>query len=280
MVIKHLPDFNLTSIMRSGQCFRLTRLIPDTDHAGAESYRLIAHGRVLEIKDLSGARYAFHCTEKEYEKLWAPYFDLDEDYRQYCADVDKTDAFLIEAIRYGQGIKILRQEPWETLVSFIISQRKNIQAIRKAVEILCETYGDLIGVSGQDAVYCFPNPQQLKAAGIEGLKDCGLGYRAKYVHDAATKVTDGEIDLQGLSALNNNDMRAVLKTIFGVGDKIADCVMLYAYHRLDVFPVDVWIDRVVKEKYDGQFPLAKYGATAGVLQLYLFYYALNGGLKQ
>lgn len=271
-MIKHIPDFHLETIMRSGQCFRLNRCMGKEEENNL--YSLIAHDRVLLIEDMGGGSYDFTCTEEEFNEIWVSYFDLNLDYNEFCGSVDRNDEFLVRALDYGRGMKILRQDPWETLISFILSQQKNIPAIKKAVETLCVRYGREIGSS----VFSFPDSLALAEAGPEGLKNCGIGFRAKYVYDAAVKVLCGDIDLWALDDMCNEELRATLKTIYGVGDKIAACVMLFAYHRLEVFPIDVWIDRVLKERYPEGFPFEKYGSFAGVIQQYLFYYALNGGL--
>ncbi|MGI6751886.1 MAG: DNA-3-methyladenine glycosylase family protein [Anaerovoracaceae bacterium] len=270
---RYIPDINVKTIMDSGQCFRLIR--ENAKAPDKPRYKLIAGDRLLYIEELGEGYYDFDCTEEDFENIWIPYFDLEEDYDRFSNSIDEGDIFLAAAANFGRGMKILRQDPWETLISFILSQQKNIPAIRRGVETLCERYGRRIGPSE----FAFPDPWSLIEAGVEGLKSCGIGFRAKYVYDAAVKVEEGKLNLAALEELENSELKDELKGIYGVGDKIAACVMLFSYHRLDMFPIDVWMNRVLKKHYPDGFPFDRYSSYSGVLQQYLFYYALNGGLE-
>ena len=168
----------------------------------------------------------------------------------------------------GRGLRILRQDPWEMLICFIISQRKSIPAIRTAVENLCTRFGAPLAEGG----FAFPTAQALAAASDEALSGCGLGYRTKYVRDAAERVCDGRLDLAALAGRPTPEVQEALMAVFGVGIKVAQCVLLFGYHRLEAMPVDVWMDRVIQLEYKGKFP-PSYKKCAGVLQQYLFCYA-------
>lgn len=263
-----LTDFDPAAIAQSGQCFRMEAL-PD---GGA---RLIAQGRQLAICPAGEGRFDFTCTVQEFEQVWRPYFDLDTDYAQFRAKCKKRDDFLRGAMACGRGLRILRQDPWEMLICFIISQRKSIPAIRTAVEKLCSSFGAPLG---EGEGYMFPTPQALAAASLEQLDACGLGYRAKYVADAAARAADGRLDLAAMAALPTPCLQEKLMEVFGVGVKVAQCVLLFGYHRLEAMPVDVWMDRVVQQVYGGTFP-PSYQKCAGVLQQYLFCYARQQKLK-
>ncbi len=267
MVEYTLPDFDPAAIAQSGQCFRMQAL-PD---GGAQ---LIARGRTLAVHPLGMQRFAFSCTTQEFDEIWRDYFDLDADYAQYRARCKKNDAFLRSAMECGEGLRILRQDPWEMLISFIISQRKSIPAIRTAVEKLCSTFGQPL----QEGGFAFPEPQALAAASQEQLEACGLGYRAKYVADAAARAASGQLDLNPDTRQSTARLREQLMQVFGVGIKVAECVLLFGYHRLEAMPVDVWMDRVVQTVYGGVFP-PSYKKCAGVLQQYLFCYARQQKLK-
>ncbi len=268
MVELKLQDFDAGKIADSGQCFRMVKRLDG-------SFFVVAAGRCLRVRG-QGEYWRFSCSPEEFDGFWRHYFDLDSDYSQYRARCKKTDRFLQEAIAAGGGIRILNQDPWEMLICFIISQRKSIPAIRTAVETLCGRFGRPLEFEGE-RYYAFPEPLALAACSEEDLRACGLGYRAPYVLDAALRAT-GELSLQGLAVLSTNDLRQALMQISGVGIKVAECVALFGYHRLEAFPIDVWIERVVREVYRGKFP-PSYRCCAGVLQQYLFCYARQQKLR-
>lgn len=172
----------------------------------------------------------------------------------------------------GAGIRILRQDAWEMLVTFIISQRKNIPAIQACVETLCTRYGAPLLQPGGNVLYAFPTAQALAAAGEQALRDCALGYRAPYVLAAAQAVAAGALDLAALETLPDARLLEALMQQHGVGIKVANCVALFAYGRMECAPVDVWIQRVIDQHYAGQNPFPAYG-NAGILQQWMFYFA-------
>ncbi|MDR3051031.1 MAG: DNA-3-methyladenine glycosylase 2 family protein [Oscillospiraceae bacterium] len=259
-----LPGFDLRKIAESGQCFRMTPL-------SAESYRVIAGARCLTVTHRGGELFAFDCDAETYARLWAPYFDLDTDYARFVAAIPPEDAFLRAAVDYGWGIRILRQDPWEMLITFILSQRKNIPAIRRGVENLCERFGAPIGQK-TPSLFAFPVPQVLAEQSAESLAPCGLGYRAPYVLAAARMVANGTLRLEALRSATDEELLSALLAVPGVGHKVASCVMLFGFYRIAAFPRDVWINRVVQNEYGGDFPLHLYEGCAGVLQQYMFHY--------
>ncbi|MDD4311728.1 MAG: DNA glycosylase [Eubacteriales bacterium] len=264
MIIIQNPDFNIQKIAESGQCFRLKPM-------PSGGYALVAHGRVLRLNDTPEGS-ALDCTEAEFDAIWRDYFDLASDYASIRAQADPEDAFLRRACDYGAGIRMLRQEPWEMLISFIISQRKNIPAIQYCIEALCSRYGEPIE-SGGERFYAFPSAQKLAALDEAHFLACSLGYRAKYVLAAARMVASGGLDLAAIAACSDEALYSALLAVPGVGEKVANCVMLFGYHRLARFPRDVWINRIEAGEYGGAFPTGRYPDTAGALQQYIFYYA-------
>ncbi len=261
------PDFDLKKIAESGQCFRLNQ-----NREGV--YTLIALGRVLTLRETADG-CELDCSAADFNALWREYFDLGHDYAAIRASVDPNDAFLNRACDFGRGIRMLRQEPWEMLISFILSQQKNIPAIKRCVEVLCSRYGEPIENAG-GPLFSFPSAGRLAALDERCLLDCSLGYRAKYVSAAARLVASGALNLTGIAALPDDALMDTLLSVPGVGEKVANCVLLFGYHRLGRFPRDVWINRVIENEYGGRFPLARYPDTAGALQQYIFYYARNG----
>lgn len=270
MVTLSPGTLSLRAIADSGQCFRLTETEPGR-------FRLTALGRCLTAEE-TPAGTAFFCSPAEFQSLWSAYFDLDTDYRRFREAVPPEDPYLTDAVRFGTGIRILRQEPWETLVSFIISQRKNIPAIRRSVELLCRRCGQPLPDS--PGLFAFPSPQAVAALPPDALAACSLGYRAGYIHAAAERIADGQLDLAALAGTDDDTLRRALQSVPGVGVKVANCVMLFGFHRLTGFPVDVWMERVLREQYGGTLDLSPYAGFEGVVQQYLFYYARSAARRE
>ena len=264
MIVIQNEDFNIRKIAESGQCFRL-----NPNEKGG--YTLAANGRALHLWDTEDG-CMLDCPQAEFDALWRDYFDLGTDYAAIRAQADESDAFLHRACGYGAGIRMLRQDPWEMLVSFIISQRKNIPAIKFCIEALCSRYGEAME-SGGERWFTFPSAERLAALDEAHFLACSLGYRATYVLSAARMAASGALDLDAIASLDDGALLAALLAVSGVGEKVANCVMLFGYHRLSRFPRDVWINRVEAREYGGAFPLSRYPKTAGALQQYIFYYA-------
>ncbi len=260
-IIKY-DELSVEAIAESGQCFRITRCEDG-------SYRIIALGRVLTAAQEENGAYRFSCSRAEFDSVWKDYFDLDKDYELYKSIVLPEDEYLKKAISFGKGIRILNQDPWEMLISFIISQRKSVPAIRTSVERMSRLFGEAIGDSGE---FAFPKPEALAAAKEEELSSCGLGYRVEYIRNAAELTASGELNLEAFKGLETPELIEKLMELKGVGIKVASCVALFGYHRLDTVPVDVWMKRVIETVYGGELP-EEYASYAGVLQQYMFNYA-------
>ena len=261
-------DFlDMRKIADSGQVFRFNKHEDDR-------YTLVADDRYLEIRRVGEGSsdlhsYEFSCDANEYEGYWKRYFDMDTDYTKYVNSIEASDKYLISAGEYSKGIRILRQNKWEMLISFIISQRKSIPAIKSSIEKMAKYFGSNI----KDDIYAFPSPQQIMSAKPELMDACGLGYRKEYIQAAARQVMEEGMDLYKLDTLSDAELLEQLKTFKGVGVKVANCIMLFAYHRIGAFPIDVWIERILNENYKNGFPLERYEGYAGVLQQFMFFYA-------
>ncbi|NCB41621.1 MAG: DNA-3-methyladenine glycosylase 2 family protein [Clostridia bacterium] len=274
MIRIHSKELDIRKIAESGQCFRLNEI-------SKHHWQLIALAKILNIKEIGPYEYEFDCDEREHLEIWSSYFDLETDYPAMMRDVPKDDAFVNAALEFGKGMRILRQDPWEMLISFIVSQRKNISGIKKCIESLCLCFGEEIEGRG---IYAFPTPKALAQAPEEAFCNCSLGYRLSYVRKAAQMVDANVFDLETTASLSSKELSDVellsrLTAIPGVGPKVAQCVMLFGFHRLEAFPIDVWIDRVIKKYYNGSFPVGLYPGFAGVVQQYIFYYARKGKLE-
>lgn len=259
-----IANFDPVQIARSGQCFRFEELPGGV-------VRLTALGARLTVRPAGEGRFAFSCGEREFEARWHDYFDLGTDYAAIGARIPESDAFLCAAFASGSGLRILRQEPWETLASFIVSQNNNIPRIRASVEQLCERFGER-REDGEGAFCCFPKPEALAGAGEDALRACGLGYRAAYLSGVSRMAAEGRLNLGAMSALNDEELRQRLCALPGVGPKVAQCAMLFGFHRLAAFPVDTWIRRSLQAHYPQGFPLERYADCGGVIQQYMFCY--------
>ena len=260
MTERILKDFDIVMIHRSGQCFRM-------EQTGEHTCTVIAGDRCIEILQ-EGGRCCFSCEEEEFEGFWKPYFDLDRDYAAICENL-KKDALVRETIDEYYGIRILNQEPWEALVSFIISQQNNIKRIKGIIKRLCDTYGEEI----RPGWHAFPSCSTLSALSVGELEAIGLGYRAKYVKKLADDVACGAIDLATIKAMDLEDAKKALLSIYGVGEKVANCTLLFGFQFIRCFPVDVWMKRVLAF-YPNGLPDCFKGAE-GIAQQYLFHWARN-----
>lgn len=245
-----------------GQCFRFTRI-------DENEYVLSAKGRRLDIKKADGGWLFLDIDESEFKEKFFDYFDLSRDYGKII-DAYSNDAELFDAAKSGSGIRIFRQDPWETLVSFIISQNNNIPRIKKIIDSLCVFYG-----KEENGFYSFPDAKTIKNVGVEGLAPIKSGFRAKYIIDAAEKVVSGEVSLERIAAIGYEQGLEELKRIKGVGDKVANCVLLFGFGYYEAFPVDVWVKRVIVKYYGNDFDPKNFGEFAGIAQQYLFYRERN-----
>ena len=265
-------DFSMEKIMESGQCFRVRRF---SDGA----YRFITGARAIYLRALGEGRYEVSCTSEEWDEVWAPYFDLGRNYAALRARAGGKHPFVDEAMERGTGLRILRQDPWETLLTFILSQRKSIPAIASGVEALAERWGAPLRTE-RETLFTFPTPEALAEATEGELRACALGYRAPYVLDAARRVGRGTLDLAALEGLEDEALFRALQSVRGVGKKVAECVCLFGYGRLRRVPVDVWIERAIREECGGCEPFSAYGADAGVMQQYVFYAMRRRGSRR
>ena len=257
-------DFNLYKITYSGQCFR-PQMIDE------QTYMFVTGNSVLQIKSISDRQFDVSCSIDEWNNIWAHYFDLDTSYKDIRLSIPQQDIFIKNASELGCGIRILNQDKFEMLISFIISQRKSIPAIKSSIEKICTRYGTFMqNINGTD-IYAFPTPAELAKATQDELAECGLGYRVPYILNAVKAVNAGIIDLEKIKDLDDEKLFEKLKSLYGVGDKVANCICLFAYHRTSRAPVDTWIAKVIHEEYNDINPFPSYGNVAGIIQQYVFY---------
>ena len=259
--IKNVSCFDLTQTLDCGQAFRWSK---DTNGVWSG----IAFGRQIKLYEQDGDIVICGATKDDFNAIWKDYFDLDRDYDAVIKEVSR-DATVAKAAAYSGGIRLLNQEPWEALCSFIISQNNNIPRIKGIIERLCENFGEKT-----NGGYTFPSAKVIAKLEVDDLSVIRSGFRAKYILDAAQKVAFGEIDLDALKRTDYDTARQVLMRIKGVGPKVADCVLLYGLCHKNAFPRDVWINRALAQMFDGNIPdcTKQYG---GIVQQYIFHYIRN-----
>lgn len=266
-----------------GQCFRFEKVRARFPEAYGTNlaYEGVAYGKFIRVltPDID-TLIIENATEADFYSIWLKYFGLDLDYASIISAIEKkwgNESRLALAAHTGAGIRILAQEPWEALISFIISQNNNIPRIKSIIKRLCRKYGE--PVSGADE-YAFPSPQKLHDAGVDGLFALKMGFRAKYVFDAAETVISNPHFLEKVkSAQSYEEAEAELTSIKGVGAKVAACTLLFGFGRLNAFPVDVWIKRTIGKYFENGIPtVSDFGALspyAGIIQQYIFHYERN-----
>lgn len=242
--------------------------------AGLDSYTVIAGGRYLEVRQ-NGANICFDCENQEFEAFWREYFDLNGDYEGYIRQIDAEDIYLKNAADLGAGIRILKQDLWEVIVTFLISQQNNIVRIKRCVQNICERYGEQKVTEGGKIYHAFPTPEALAVLEREQLDACNLGYRSKYVICCAKSVAQGCCDLEKIAAMHYEDAKAELLKLYGVGEKVAECICLFGLHHLQAFPIDTHIKQALDGNYGKGFPLERYRGFEGVMQQYIFYWELK-----
>lgn len=248
-----IDHMNLSQIANSGQCFRWQQISENT-------YKIPAFGKCLEISQ-DGDLFSLSCDENEWHEVWESYFDMNTDYNKVEQIIKRIDdKFLLTAYQFGSGIRILKQDLWETIVSFIISQNNNIPRIKKSIEKIC---GEFNGN--------FPDSYDILEM---DLSDKGLGYRDKYLIDAISW-WDWQDGYAASRLKYSKDPKKRLMEIKGVGNKVADCICLFSLHQLNRFPIDTHVRRILDREYGGELPAWIHSEYAGLFQQYIFYYELN-----
>lgn len=276
--IEKNDSFDLVHIFECGQCFRWNK-----EENG--SYTGIFKNNVLNVKEENGKIKFQGICEGSIEEVVKDYFDFDTDYTKIKETLSKVDKYLEESIKFGRGIRIVNQDLWEVLISFIISANNNIPRIKGIVERISKQYGKEIKYQ-EKVYYTFPTPEELSKASVQDLRKLGLGFRDKRVYETTQKIKNGEIDLNKIEEIKDtNKIREILETLPGVGPKVADCILLFGLKRFEVFPIDVWVRRIMNDLYIKNedetkvnkkeienLAKTKYAEFAGIAQQYLFYW--------
>jgi len=276
--LKALSDFDAKQIFTCGQCFRWREI--KTGY-----FRGVVEGRVIDVEQITDTTLViYRVTKFFFETYLTEYFDLHTNYSRIKEILTKDDPIMVKAVEAGAGIRILNQNPFEMLLTFIISGNNNIPRITKAIETISNAYGTYIEtIEGVD-YYSFPTQGQLKDVSVLDYRSIGVGYRDKYLYDAVQVINQGLIDLELMHAYEDALLKQTLMTIKGVGSKVADCIILFAYKRKTAFPIDTWVKKIMKRYYVEEsakdreileYAVNKFGSLAGIAQQYLFYYSRN-----
>ncbi len=278
LILSDVRDFNIKHIFECGQCFRWNREEDGT-------YTGVIQNKVINVKQNDSDVIINNVTESDID-LIEEYFDLKTDYAEIKKRVD-TDEIMSEAIKFGYGIRILNQDEWETMVSFMISANNRIPMIKKVIENLSAAFGNYIGnYRGRD-YFSFPDAEKLSKAKVEKIQECKAGFRSPRIKEAAERFLKERDIVYNIKNTSYDDGLAYLKTYAGIGDKVANCVLLFSMRQFDTFPVDVWVRRVMQTLYVDKttkdvdirkFAENKFGEFSGYAQQYLFFYARENGI--
>ena len=263
IIIQNIKNFNIEQTLDCGQCFRW-----NLNNKGM--YQGIAFGKLISIYKENDNIIIENTNEEDFKNIWVKYFDLSTDYSLIKEQLCKIDPLLEKAARYAPGIRILNQDPWEALCSFVISQNNNIPRIKGIISRLCENFGEEIS----ENEFSFPSAKLISKLSLEDLAPLRCGFRASYILDAANKVASKEVDLEKIECLSIEEGKTELLKIKGVGPKVAECTLLYGFHKLEAFPVDVWMKKAMQVLFPNKTP-EMFGKYAGIAQQYIFHYSRN-----
>lgn len=286
VILEDIKNFELAHVFDCGQCFRWNR-------QGNGNYIGVAFGKVIEVEKRGSDLIIYNTNEKEFMEVWLEYFDLRRDYSR-IKEVLSNDPLLKQSVEFGHGIRILQQQPFELVISFIISANNRIPMIKRAIDNISKRWGEAIEYK-EKIYYTFPTVEQFSKASMEEVEACGVGFRAKYIvdtveriHKSMTEEYKQEYDLNWIKAQNDDGCHDALQVFNGVGPKVADCIMLFSMCKYSAFPVDVWVKRAMQHFYLApevslkkirDFGRDKFGELSGFAQQYFFYYARENNLS-
>jgi N-glycosylase/DNA lyase len=286
IIIKDVKSFELSHVFDCGQCFRWIR-----QENG--NYIGVAFGRVIEVEKRDSDIIIYNTNEKEFNEIWLNYFDLKREYEN-IKEILSKDELLKQSVEFGHGIRILQQQPFELVISFIISANNRIPMIKRAIDNISKRWGKEIEYKGK-AYYAFPTVEDFAKVSMEEIESCGVGFRAKYIADTVEKIYKSmseeykqEYDLNFIKAQSDDGCHEALQVFSGIGPKVADCIMLFSMNKYSAFPVDVWVKRAMQHFYLApdvslkkirDFGRNKFGELSGFAQQYLFYYARENNIS-
>lgn len=285
VILEGVKNFNIKQILECGQCFRWEK-------KAELDYIVIAYGRVIEVVQEDDKVTILNSNEEDFKNIWFEYFDLERDYSKIKEELSK-DEILKKSVDYGYGIRILNQEPFELVISFIVSARNSIPSIKKTIKKISERWGNEIEYKGEK-FYTFPTPEMLKDATEDEIRETGASFRSKYIVDTVANINndldnlEGIYNLERITSLTDDECHTALQEFKGVGAKVADCIMLFSMSKYSAFPVDVWVKRAMMHFYNAEegslnkiriFARNEFKDLSGFAQQYLFYYARENNIK-
>lgn len=278
VVIEGIKNFELNHIFENGQCFRWQRTAINT-------YIIIAKGRVIELERKNNELIIYNSSMEDFENIWIDYFDLNRDYDEIKRSLN-TDRYLKESMEFGYGLRLLNQDAFEMLISFIISSNNRIPMIKKVISLICERYGKEVIYKG-NKYYLFPELEDLKDLTEEDFRACSSGFRGRYIYNTIQMINEKN-NIEYIKSLDDNSCHKELQQFSGVGSKVSDCIMLFSMNKYSAFPVDVWVKRAMMKFYVApdltlskirEFGRDKFKDLSGFAQQYLFYYVRENNIK-
>lgn len=285
VILEGVKNFNIKQILECGQCFRWEK-------KSELDYIVIAYGRVIEVVQDGDKVTILNSNKEDFNDIWLTYFDLERDYSKIKEELSK-DEILKKSVDFGYGIRLLNQDPFELVISFIISARNSIPSIKKTIKKISERWGEKIEYNGE-VFYTFPTPEMLKDITEDEIRETGASFRSKYIVDTVYRInedlenSDGIYNLDRITSLTDDECHVALQEFKGVGAKVADCIMLFSMSKYSAFPVDVWVKRAMMHFYNAEegslnkiriFARDKFKGLSGFAQQYLFYYARENNIK-
>lgn len=285
VILEGVKNFNIKQILECGQCFRWEK-------KSELDYIVIAYGRVIEVVQDGDKVTILNSNKEDFNNIWLTYFDLERDYSKIKEELSK-DEILKKSVDFGYGIRLLNQDPFELVISFIISARNSIPSIKKTIKKISERWGEKIEYNGE-VFYTFPTPEMLKDITEDEIRETGASFRSKYIVDTVYRInedlenSDGIYNLDRITSLTDDECHVALQEFKGVGAKVADCIMLFSMSKYSAFPVDVWVKRAMMHFYNAEegslnkiriFARDKFKGLSGFAQQYLFYYARENNIK-
>ena len=283
LTIEDVCNFDIGKIFDCGQCFRFDA-VENSRHE--KEFSGVAFGRFVSFAQDGGTLYIYGSSREDFDSIWKRYLDIERDYDAVASDIlnNCKNPALSDVVEYGRGIRILAQDPFECVISFIISQNNNIPRIKKIIEALSERCGKPIEISeemkahlsGRSSLCAFPDAQSLAELGVDGLFELKTGFRAKYIYDAVSRTLDGSLSID--TVMNESDIEKaidMLCSVKGIGRKVASCALLFGFGKYNAFPIDVWMKRVALKYFGAEgedLSWESFGTYAGIAQQYLFYY--------
>ena len=272
-MLKIKNDFDLKSTITCGQIFRYEEL--------DDGYIVILDDRVIKLREDKDYIYIESNNENNLKEVIKDYFDLERDYEKIINDISKLDNKIIPALLYSKGLKMIHQSPLITIIEYIISQNNRVPSIKKSLDLISEKYGEKI-VFNNSEYYLFPSIHKLSKLTMSDFRECKVGFRDKYLYEIVKSIKEGKLNIENIYNMTSEDALKYLMSFKGIGNKVASCILLFAYQKFDVYPIDTWVKKFMKDEYkiEGEekireFTKKTYKEYSGLAIQYMFNYKRN-----